>query len=68
MRGLLDVMGMFNTAPGEPGMIDQIKSAGESFGQMAQDMECIKQQNKMVMDKLDYLITIIDDLGDSENE
>lgn len=66
--GLLDVVGMFNTAPGESGMLDQIKAAGESFNRISADVDFIKAQNKMVLDKLDYLIKVIDDLDQEENQ
>jgi len=39
--GIMDIASLFNTAPGEPGMIEQIKAAGEGFAQIGNDMKAL---------------------------
>ena len=37
--GIMDIASLFNAAPGEPGMFEQIKAAGEGFAQMGHDLK-----------------------------
>jgi hypothetical protein len=49
--GMMDLMGLMGGAD-NGGMMTQIKSAGESFGAMARDMDTIKAQNAEIIDQL----------------
>jgi len=39
--GIMDIASLFNAAPGEPGMFEQIKAAGEGFAQIGNDMKTL---------------------------
>ena len=45
--GIMDIMGLMSGSheDGQPGMMDQIKNAGESFNRLAQDMSEVRAQN-----------------------
>jgi hypothetical protein len=49
--GMMDLMGLMGGTDNS-GMMSQIKSAGESFGAMARDMDTIKAQNAEIIDQL----------------
>jgi len=39
--GIMDIASLFNAAPGEPGMFEQIKAAGEGFVEIGNDMKTL---------------------------
>jgi hypothetical protein len=55
--GIMDIMGLMGGSDTDGGMMSQIKSAGESFAKIAQDIDTIKAQNAEIIDKLDEILS-----------
>lgn len=52
--GIMDMMGLLTGASedGQPGMMEQIRGAGESFNQLARDIAEIRAQNAEILNRL----------------
>ncbi len=52
--GIMDIMSLMSghSEDGQPGMLDQIKNAGESFNRLAQDMSEVRAQNQEILNRL----------------
>lgn len=52
--GIMDMMGLFTggTEDGQPGMMEQIRGAAESFNQLARDIAEIRAQNVEILNRL----------------
>lgn len=52
--GIMDMMGLVTggTEDGQPGMMEQIRRAGESYNQMARDIAEIRAQNVEILYRL----------------
>jgi hypothetical protein len=63
--GMMDLMGLMGGTD-NGSMMTQIKSAGESFGAMARDMDTIKAQNAEIIDQLAQIHAILTKEGQTD--